>query len=80
MTKHSWMLWMAPVAAWTVYMCWLSGYQNGYEQGHTAGWDTARNALMPRAAQFAPAVRPNKLGVVLDPRAEDHYAHAHYTR
>ncbi len=47
MTKHSWMLWLAPAAVWAVYMCWLTGYQNGYEQGHNEGWETARTALMP---------------------------------
>ncbi|MBI1348736.1 hypothetical protein GC163_20885 [bacterium] len=47
MTKHAWMVWAAPVAIWGVYMCWLSGYQNGYDHGHHDGWDRA-------AANFAP--------------------------
>lgn len=52
MTKHGWMLWLAPVAVWGVYMCWLSGYQSGYDQGHCEGWDTARASFMPATASL----------------------------
>lgn len=48
MNKHGWMLWLAPVAVWTVYMCWLTGFNSGYEAGHTDGWATARKVLMPQ--------------------------------
>lgn len=48
MTKHSWMLWAAPVAIWGVYMCWLTGYQNGYDHGHHDGWDRAHANFAPR--------------------------------
>jgi len=44
-SKNSWMIWLAPAAAWAIYMCWLSGYRSGYEQGHTEAWDSARHAL-----------------------------------
>ncbi len=47
MSKHGWMLWVAPAAIWAVYMCWLTGYQSGYEQGHSAAWASARAALVP---------------------------------
>lgn len=47
MTKQTWLIWATPVAIWGVYMCWLSGYQNGYDHGHHDGWDRA-------AANFAP--------------------------
>lgn len=45
MAKHSWIIWIAPLAVWGVYMSWLSGYSNGYEQGHNEGWQTARTAF-----------------------------------
>jgi|GEM_PF-6450246 len=48
MTKQSWMLWAAPVAIWGVYMCWLTGYQNGYDHGHHDGWDRAQANFAPR--------------------------------
>jgi hypothetical protein len=50
MSKHGWMLWLAPVAAWAVYMCWLTGFQTGYDAGHTDGWATARKAFMPSSS------------------------------
>jgi len=44
-SKNFWMIWLAPAAAWAIYMCWLSGYRSGYEQGHTEAWDSASAAL-----------------------------------
>lgn len=52
MTKHGWTLWLAPAAVWAVYMCWLAGYQSGYEQGLDTGWSSARQCFMPRTAQL----------------------------
>ena len=48
MPKFSWMLWLLPVAVWAVYMCWASGYQAGYTEGHEQAWVNARSALTPR--------------------------------
>ncbi|MEX0728024.1 MAG: hypothetical protein WD065_17245 [Planctomycetaceae bacterium] len=31
-------------------MCWLSGYQSGYDDGETRAWDRAREAFMPSTA------------------------------
>jgi hypothetical protein len=41
MSRQFWMLWLMPVGAWAVYMCWLTGYQSGYEAGHDDGWTKA---------------------------------------
>jgi hypothetical protein len=51
-SKHSWMLWLAPLTVWAVYMCWLTGYRSGYEQGHVEAWDSARQALMNVSADL----------------------------
>jgi hypothetical protein len=59
MTKHGWMLWLAPIAVWAVYMCWLTGFQSGYEAGHNDGWDTARRSFMP-----VRIVEPDRAGMV----------------
>ena len=45
MQKHSWMLWLVPAGVWGVYMCWLWGYQAGYERGNAQAWDSARSTL-----------------------------------
>lgn len=74
MTKHSWMLWMAPVAVWAVYMCWLTGYQSGYDQGHTAGWDTARSAFMPSAVPLETWQTADRRGTPLDLQGARDYA------
>lgn len=47
MSKHAWLIWATPVALWAVYMCWLSGYQVGYEEGHDSGWQSAYRLYLP---------------------------------
>uniref|UniRef100_A0A7C2JZJ5 Uncharacterized protein n=1 Tax=Schlesneria paludicola TaxID=360056 RepID=A0A7C2JZJ5_9PLAN len=59
MTKHLWMLWLVPVACWAVYMCWLTGYQNGYAAGHTDGWNTARRVIDNGVVHLAEMERPH---------------------
>jgi hypothetical protein len=44
-TKQAWMIWLAPAAAWSIYMCWLAGYRSGFEQGHAMAWDSAHQAF-----------------------------------
>ncbi len=68
MTKHSWTLWLAPAAVWAVYMCWLTGYQNGYEQGHNAGWETARSSFMPTTASYRPSGESQLVGLPFEAR------------
>lgn len=48
MKNHAWILWLAPIGVWAVYMCWLTGFQSGYDAGHNDGWATARRAFMPQ--------------------------------
>lgn len=33
-------------------MCWLSGYQSGYDDGETRAWDRARTAFMPPVIEW----------------------------
>ena len=42
MTVNSWKLWLAPFALWGVYVCWHSGYQSGYAEGHQTAWQMSR--------------------------------------
>lgn len=53
MMTRMWVLWCVPVAAWTVYMSWLTGYHSGYDSGHDAGWNVARTALMPKQSAIS---------------------------
>lgn len=45
MTVNSWKLWLAPFALWGVYVCWHSGYQSGYAEGHQTAWLMSRPTL-----------------------------------
>jgi len=49
MTKHAWLVWLVPLLSWAVYLCWMTGYRNGYEAGHNDGWNTARRMSSPGA-------------------------------
>lgn len=42
MTVDSWKLWLAPFALWGIYVCWHSGYQSGYAEGHQTAWQMSR--------------------------------------
>jgi len=61
MTRHVWLLWLTPLVCWGVYLCWLSGYQNGYRAGHDDGWDTAVRSLGPATAAAEIAVPTSDL-------------------
>lgn len=51
-SRTSWMLWLVPLGLWAVYLCWLTGYRNGYESGHDDGWNTARKTINNGATQL----------------------------
>ena len=75
MSKHCWLLWLVPAAFWAVSMCWLTGYQNGYEQGHSAGWETARHAFTPQFSQSSSPDRDvrfsaNRTALIEDPASQ----------
>jgi hypothetical protein len=51
-SRLSWPLWLVPLACWAVYLCWMAGYQNGYESGHDDGWNRARKVINGGATQL----------------------------
>jgi hypothetical protein len=52
MAKHGWLVWLTPLACWAIYMCWLTGYQSGYQVGHVDGWDTAHRVSLPEGTRW----------------------------
>ena len=46
MTIVSWKLWLIPFAFWGVYLCWNSGYQSGYAEGHQTAWRMSRSIVV----------------------------------
>ena len=42
MANQSWKLWLVPFGFWGLYVCWYSGYQSGYADGHETAWNMAR--------------------------------------
>ncbi len=45
MANQSWKLWLVPFGLWGLYVCWHSGYQSGYADGHETAWSMARPSL-----------------------------------
>lgn len=43
MTKRFWWLWLVPFGAWGVSMCWISGYEAGFEAGHGQAWESLKH-------------------------------------
>lgn len=46
MMKSVWHWMGIPIAAYCVFMLWLSGFQSGYDQGQNDAWKRARSAFM----------------------------------
>ena len=53
MTVESWKLWLIPFALWGVFVCWNSGYQSGYAEGHQTAWKMSRPDLSFAAMESA---------------------------
>jgi hypothetical protein len=46
MANQSWKLWLVPFGLWGLYLCWYSGYQSGYADGHETAWSMSRPSLV----------------------------------
>lgn len=46
MANQTWKLWLVPFGLWGLYLCWYSGYQSGYAEGHETAWDMAQPHLV----------------------------------
>ena len=47
--------------SWLAYMCWLTGYQSGYEDGEARAWERLDN---PFFAQMTTDVDPDPIQVI----------------
>ncbi|MBC8113019.1 MAG: hypothetical protein H7062_01455 [Candidatus Saccharimonas sp.] len=50
MANQSWKLWLVPFGLWGLYLCWYSGYQSGYADGHETAWSMSRQSLIATAS------------------------------
>ena len=46
MANQNWKLWLVPFGLWGLYLCWYSGYQSGYADGHETAWSMSRPSLI----------------------------------
>ncbi len=46
MIVEGWKLWIVPVGLWALYVCWHTGYQAGYSDGHETAWQMSRPAMV----------------------------------
>lgn len=46
MANQTWKLWAVPFGLWGLYLCWYSGYQSGYADGHETAWSMSRPSLV----------------------------------
>lgn len=44
MAVDNWKLWLVPFALWGLVMAWYTGYQSGYQDGHSTAWRMSRQA------------------------------------
>ena len=51
MANQSWKMWLVPFGLWALYLCWYSGYQSGYADGHETAWGMSRPSLIMAAAE-----------------------------
>lgn len=51
MANQSWKLWLVPFGLWGLYLCWYSGYQSGYADGHETAWSMSRPSLIAAASE-----------------------------
>ena len=51
MANQSWKLWLVPFGLWGLYLCWYSGYQSGYADGHETAWSMSRPSLVASAEE-----------------------------
>lgn len=76
-SKQTWMIWLAPAAAWAIYMCWLAGYRSGFEQGHAMAWDSAHHAFatvekpLPNHYQWVALAAKSQPPLATPPRIND---------
>jgi len=54
MANLNWKVWLVPFGFWGLYLCWYSGYQSGYADGHETAWDMARPNLVLAAINEPP--------------------------
>ena len=68
MANQSWKMWLVPFGLWALYLCWYSGYQSGYADGHETAWSMSQPSLIMAAAEpsrgFADKAAPEEAGVV----------------
>lgn len=68
MANQSWKLWLIPFGLWGLYLCWYSGYQLGYADGHeTAGSMLQSRFIMTATGSpmaFAESEASEEAGVV----------------
>ena len=53
MANQTWKLWLVPFGLWGLYLCWYSGYQSGYADGHETAWSMSRPSLVAAASEPA---------------------------
>lgn len=51
MAIESWKLWLVPLSLWGLYLCWHTGYQSGYADGHETAWRMSRPAFAIAASE-----------------------------
>ena len=68
MANQSWKLWLVPFGLWGLYLCWYSGYQSGYADGHETAWNMSQPSLVMAATEppmgFAENGSSEEAGVV----------------
>lgn len=68
MANQNWKLWLVPFGLWGLYLCWYSGYQSGYADGHETAWSMSRPsfamAAMEPPARFNEKTTVEESGVI----------------
>lgn len=59
MANQSWKLWLVPFGLWGLYLCWYSGYQSGYADGHETAWSMSQPSLIMASTEPSPGFAEN---------------------